>query len=157
MHRLPPSFLLIFLSIELFFDWKESFFFQVFFHAGTWVICFLNSCCYSLVTKTGPLLCNSMDCSTSGFPVLHYLPEFAQIHVHSGEGNGNPLQYSCLENPMDREAWLAIVRRVAESRTWLKRLTHTCSVMPSDHLNLCLPILLLPLIFPSIRVLCIFK
>ena len=30
-----------------------------------------------------------------------------------GEGNGNPLQYSCLENPMDREAWQATVHRVA--------------------------------------------
>ena len=32
-----------------------------------------------------------------------------------GEGNGNPLQYSCLENPMDRRAWRATVHRVAES------------------------------------------
>ena len=34
-----------------------------------------------------------------------------------GEGNGYPLQYSCLENPMDRGAWWAIVHRVAESHT----------------------------------------
>ena len=34
-----------------------------------------------------------------------------------GEGNGNPLQYSCLENLMDREAWQAIVHRVAKSDT----------------------------------------
>ena len=34
-----------------------------------------------------------------------------------GRGHGNPLQYSCLENPMDREAWQAIVRGVAMSRT----------------------------------------
>ena len=32
-----------------------------------------------------------------------------------GEGNGNPLQYSCLENPMDRGAWQAIVHGIAES------------------------------------------
>ena len=32
-----------------------------------------------------------------------------------GEGNGNPPQYSCLENPMDRGAWWAIVHRVAKS------------------------------------------
>ena len=32
-----------------------------------------------------------------------------------GEGNGNPLQYSCLENPMDRGPWWATVHRVAES------------------------------------------
>ena len=32
-----------------------------------------------------------------------------------GEGNGNPPQYSCLENPMDRGAWWAIIHRVAKS------------------------------------------
>ena len=41
--------------------------------------------------------------------------------------HGNPLQYLCLENPMDRGAWWAIVQRVAESWTQLKRLSiHTC-------------------------------
>ena len=32
--------------------------------------------------KSGPILCDHMDCSTPGFPVLHYLPDFVQIHVH---------------------------------------------------------------------------
>ena len=36
-----------------------------------------------------------------------------------GEGNGNPLQYSCLENPMDRGAWQATVRGVAKNQTQL--------------------------------------
>ena len=40
-----------------------------------------------------------------------------------GEGNGNPLQYSCLENPVDRGAWWATVHRVTKSQTWLKRLS----------------------------------
>ena len=40
-----------------------------------------------------------------------------------GEGNGNPLQCSCLENPRDREAWWAAVYGVAQSRTRLKRLS----------------------------------
>ena len=40
-----------------------------------------------------------------------------------GEGNGNPLQYSCLENSMDRRAWQATVRGVAKSQTRLS--THT--------------------------------
>ena len=41
---------------------------------------------------------------------------------YSGEGNGNPLalQYSCLEKPMDRGAWLATVHRVSKSQTRLK-------------------------------------
>ena len=40
-----------------------------------------------------------------------------------GEGHGNPPQYSCLENPMDRRAWWAAVRGVAERLTQLKRLS----------------------------------
>ena len=36
-----------------------------------------------------------------------------------GEGHGNPLQYSCLKNPMDRGAWCAIVHGVTKSQTWL--------------------------------------
>ena len=40
-----------------------------------------------------------------------------------GEGHVNPLQYSCLENPMDRRAWWAIVHRVAKSWTRLKQLS----------------------------------
>ena len=44
-----------------------------------------------------------------------------------GEGNGSPLQYSCLENPLDRGAWWAAVHRVAQSPTRLKRLSmHAC-------------------------------
>ena len=39
-----------------------------------------------------------------------------------GGGHGNPLQYSCLENPMDRGAWRATFHRVARSRTRLKRI-----------------------------------
>ena len=41
-----------------------------------------------------------------------------------GGGHGNPLQYSCLENPMDKGAWWAIYG-VTKSRTWLSRHTHT--------------------------------
>ena len=41
----------------------------------------------------------------------------------SGEGNGNPLQYSCLENPKDRRAWWATVHWVAKSRTRLSDFT----------------------------------
>ena len=39
------------------------------------------------------------------------------LYTTDGEGNGTPLQYSCLENPMDGGAWWAAVRGVAKSRT----------------------------------------
>ena len=42
-----------------------------------------------------------------------------------GEGNGTPLQYSCLENPMDGGAWLAAVHGVAKSQTRLSDFTFT--------------------------------
>ena len=43
-----------------------------------------------------------------------------------GGGHGNPLQYACLENPMDKEAWQVTVPRVTKSQTGLKQLsTHT--------------------------------
>ena len=42
-----------------------------------------------------------------------------------GEGNGNPLQYSCLENPMDGGAWWAAVHGVAKSQTQLSDFTFT--------------------------------
>ena len=45
----------------------------------------------------------------------------------SGEGNGNPLQCSCLENPRDGGAWWAAVYGVAQSRTRLKRLSSSSS------------------------------
>ena len=57
---------------------------------------------------------------------------FAQIiHIYSGsamsyrEGNGIPLQYSCLENPMDKGAWWAAVRGVSKSRIWRSDFTFT--------------------------------
>ena len=121
-----------------------------------------------------------MDCSRQGFPVLHHLLKFAQVHIHelvmpsnhlifchpllllpsiflifihlfrtsqivlvvknlsdnagdirdkgsipglgrsTGEGNGNPPQYSCWENPMDRGAGWAEAHRIAKSQTQLK-------------------------------------
>ena len=49
------------------------------------------------------------------------LPYLIVVSLFIGEGNGNPLQDSCLENPRDRGAWWAAVYGVAQSRTRLKR------------------------------------
>ena len=38
--------------------------------------------CFCSVIKSCPTLCEHMKCSTPGFPVFHYLPEFAQTHIH---------------------------------------------------------------------------
>ena len=46
-----------------------------------------------------------------------------------GEGNGNPLQYSCLENPMDGGAWWATVHGIAKSRTRLSDFTFTAKML----------------------------
>ena len=45
---------------------------------------------------------------------------------HPGKGNGNPLQYSCLENPMDKGAWQAPAHGVAKSQTQLSTLYFIC-------------------------------
>ena len=54
------------------------------------------------------------------FPVAMYGCESWTIREAIGEGNGNPLQCSCLENPRDGGAWWAAVYGVAQSRTRLK-------------------------------------
>ena len=63
---------------------------------------------------------------------LKHLPAMWETTVWSlgwkdspGEGNGNPLQYSCLENPMDGGAWWATVHRVSKSQTRLSDFTFT--------------------------------
>ena len=64
-----------------------------------------------------------MDWIVSSFFAYIYCVD----HMCFGEGNGNPLQYSCLENPVGRGTWWAAVHRVAQSRTLLKRLSmHAC-------------------------------
>ena len=63
------------------------------------------------------------------------LPAMQETQVRSlgqedppGRGNGNPLQYSCLEDSMDRGIWWAALHGVAQSRTQLKRLSlHACT------------------------------
>ena len=53
-----------------------------------------------------------------------------------GEGNGNPLQYSCLKNSMDRGAWWTTVHGVPKSQTWLlERISFSPTNSTKDHLN----------------------
>ena len=64
------------------------------------------------------------------------------LHFHFslsciGEGNGNPLQCSCLENPKDGGAWWAAVYGVAKSRTWLKWLSSSSEYMGCVYVCVC--------------------
>ena len=65
---------------------------------------------------------------------LHF--QFSLSHI--GEGNGNPLQCSCLENPRDRGAWWAAIYGIAQSRTRLKRLSSSSSSSRWHSNNVCL-------------------
>ena len=63
-----------------------------------------------------------------------------RIHFHFslsciGEGNGNPLQYSCLENSRNRGAWWAAVYGVAQNQTRLKRLSSSSIIDSSGKVN----------------------
>ena len=95
------------------------------------------------VTQFCLTLCNPMDCSMPGFPVHHpggsvvkNPPTYSGVSGATGDvgsisgsgrspgrGNDYSLQYSCLENSMDRGAWQATVHRVTKSRTQLHNLT----------------------------------
>ena len=50
---------------------------------------------------------------------MPFAATWMDLEILIGEGNGNPLQYSCVENPMGRGAWQATVHGVAKSRTKL--------------------------------------
>ena len=64
---------------------------------------------------------------------LHFIFSLSCI----GEGNGNPLQCSCLENPRDRRAWWAAVYGVTQSRTWLKQLSSSSGKEPACQCRKC--------------------
>ena len=65
---------------------------------------------------------------------LGLIPELGRS---PGEGNGNPIQYSCLGNSMDRGAWWATLHGVTKSQTGLKRLsTDTCIHIMTHHFSI---------------------
>ena len=73
-------------------------------------LCYLE--CYQMALVVKNLPANAGDLTDAGL-----IPESGRS---PGGGHGNPLQYSCLENPMDRGVWQSTVYRVAKSQTRLK-------------------------------------
>ena len=86
-----------------------------------------RACFVSLCQRKGFIQWLSSKESTCNAGVAGDVDSIPGSGRSPGEGNGNPLQYPCLENPMDRGAWWATVHRVTKSWTRLKRLkTHSC-------------------------------
>ena len=76
-------------------------------------VAFVRASQETLVVKNSPA--NARDARDLG--------SIAELGRSPGGGHGNPLQYSCLENPLDRGAWQVTVHRFAKSWTQLKQLT----------------------------------
>ena len=82
----------------------------------------LTTCVLSRSTVLGLQVALQGNCLRQALGCVHFP---GLCGSGSGEGNGTPLQYSCLENPMDGGAWQAAVYGVAKSRTRLSNFTFT--------------------------------
>ena len=81
-----------------------------------------------------PRIFGIMNCKFHKCLEIRDAGPFPGLGSTSERGHGNPLQYSCLKNPMDRGAWWATVHRVAQSWTQLKRLSmHTSKASRMSH------------------------
>ena len=69
--------------------------------------------------------CPQLTMQNSALQIYSRLYTQYILKADFGEGNGTPLQHSCLENPMDGGAWWASVHGVAKSQTWLSNFTFT--------------------------------
>ena len=77
-----------------------------------WKINFLKEDIFDVMSLTNPWHTHFIFHQVNAYLYLN-------SNIIIGEGNGNPFQYSCLENPTDKGAWWATVHGVAKSRTWL--------------------------------------
>ena len=66
---------------------------------------------------------------------LSRMADLYRSSVNHGEDNGTPLQYSCLQNPMDGGAWWAAVHGVAQGWTRLKRLSSSVNQQKAQHVS----------------------
>ena len=80
-------------------------------------MCTYNICIYNIGASQVMLVVKNLPASAGDIREVGSIPGSGRS---PGGGNGNPLQYFCLENPMDRGAWWATVLGVAKTQTWLK-------------------------------------
>ena len=105
---------------------------SVFLHYYLYQLCLCRHCCYCFLEVTlgllgfpGSSVSKESACSAGDLGLIPGLGRFP------GEGNGNPLQYSCLENPMDREAWQVTAHGAQES-DMTQQLNHHMGVIYVD-------------------------
>ena len=101
----------------------------------------------SLPANSPPRSSQSTELNSLYYTVTSHWLSISHTVVCIGEGNGNPLQCSCLQNPRDGGAWWAAVSGVARSRTRLKRLSSSSSMHQGYSLHLSHS--LLPLLCPQ--------
>ena len=96
-------------------------------------------CCFCLATKLCPTLCYPMDCSTPGLPVPHYLPEFAQVHVH-WIGDAIQLPHPLLPSSpfaLNLSQHQSLFQWVGSYISWWKYWSFNFSISPSnEHVGL---------------------
>ena len=99
----------------------------------TFAKCFRCSFC-CLVPQLCLALCDPMDCSTPGFPVLHYLPEFAQTHVHLVDDSIKPSYLLSPPSPpaLNLSQHQGLFKWVSSLHKWLKYWSFNCRVSPSN-------------------------
>ena len=107
-------------------------------HIHTWLLKKIQLCRYCCGILQPPVIVfpGGSDGKASVYDVgdLGLIPGSGRS---PGEGNGSPLQYYCLENPMDRGAWWATVRGVTKSRTWLNDSTFHYDSFSSSEVKQC--------------------
>ena len=95
--------------------------------------CFRRSFCCS-VSQLCLALCDPMDCSTPGFPVLHYLPEFAQTHVLFSWWLHRTILSSVVPSPpaLNLSQHQGLFKWVSSLHKWLKYWSFNCRISPSN-------------------------
>ena len=143
----------IFIGLPFLFLFFVNFMFLPFKHFSTGIFAIVSFICWRMQWHPTPVLlpgkshgwrslvgCSPWGREESGSTKrLHFHFSLSSI----GEGNGSPLQCSCLENPRDRGAWWTAIYGVAQSWTWLERLScssvhfHRCFLNPYHYAHCC--------------------
>ena len=106
------------LCLQRHFRMDQAFFLINFYWSVVALLCCVSFCCTSNISASQvALVVKNPPANAGDIRDVGSIPESGRS---AKEGKGNPLQYSCLENPMDRGTWQATVHRITKSQTQLK-------------------------------------